>query len=92
MLRVLLIRPGTTDYDEQGRIKGRLDIPLNRQGMDQLARTVREVADQAIEIIYAALRYCRRHGASGGDRHRREGEASHRIAESRSRFMARKAD
>ena len=29
MLRIVLIRPGSTDYVDQGRIQGTLDIPLN---------------------------------------------------------------
>ena len=29
MVRIVLIRPGSTDFDEQGRITGTLDIPLN---------------------------------------------------------------
>lgn len=27
--RVLLIRPGATEFDDQGRIKGSLDMPLS---------------------------------------------------------------
>lgn len=27
MVQIVLIRPGSTDYDEQGRIQGTLDIP-----------------------------------------------------------------
>ncbi len=54
MFRVLLIRPGTTDYDEQGRIKGQLSIPLNAQGKDQVAKAVHELADIDLEAIYVA--------------------------------------
>ena len=39
MLKILLIRPGVTDFDEQGRIKGTLDIPLNENGTAQVAQT-----------------------------------------------------
>ena len=39
MIRVILIRPGTTDYDEQRRIKGTLDIPLNEFGNDLCLET-----------------------------------------------------
>ena len=46
MVQIALIRPGTTDYDLQGRIQGRLDIPLNQQGQEQVA--------QAIECLRAA--------------------------------------
>ena len=54
MVRVILIRPGTTDYDEQGRIKGTLDIPLNEFGNDQIARTANELADLGIEMVYSS--------------------------------------
>jgi probable phosphoglycerate mutase len=54
MNRVVLVRPGTTDYDEQRRIKGNLDIPLNPFGTDQVARTANELAGQGIQAIYSA--------------------------------------
>lgn len=54
MFRVLLIRPGTTDYDEQGRIKGQLSIPLNAKGKEQVAKAVDELADMDLEAIYVA--------------------------------------
>lgn len=54
MVRVILIRPGTTDFDEQGRIKGTLDIPLNEFGNDQIARAANELADLGIEIVYSS--------------------------------------
>jgi broad specificity phosphatase PhoE len=43
MLKIILIRPGSTDFDEQGRIKGTLNVPLNRLGQEQVARTVDEM-------------------------------------------------
>lgn len=54
MIRVILIRPGATDYDEQRRIKGTLDIPLNEFGNDQIARAANELADQSIDIVYSS--------------------------------------
>lgn len=35
MLEVVLIRPGSTTFDEEGRIKGALDIPLSEVGRRQ---------------------------------------------------------
>ncbi|MBP87212.1 MAG: phosphoglycerate mutase [Planctomycetaceae bacterium] len=58
MLTVLLIRPGLTDFDEQGRIKGNLDIPLNEHGTEQVARTVGELADREITAIYTSPCEC----------------------------------
>ncbi len=54
MIRVVLVRPGTTDFDEQRRIKGNLDIPLNQFGTDQVARTANELAGQGIEVVYTS--------------------------------------
>ena len=41
MLRIVLIRPGSTDYDAEGRIQGTLDIPLNEQGDKEVLATHR---------------------------------------------------
>jgi len=43
MVQLILIRPGLTDYDQQSRIQGTLDIPLNDAG--------RKEATQAAEAI-----------------------------------------
>ena len=54
MVRIVLIRPGSTDFDEQGRIKGNLDIPLNRQGNGQVSRAAAELSDLPIEVVYCS--------------------------------------
>ena len=54
MLRIVLIQPGATNFDDQGRIKGTLNIPLSENGAHQVARTVGELADLEIEHIYTA--------------------------------------
>lgn len=54
MLKIVLIRPGSTDIDEQKRIKGTLDIPLNASGTQQVARVVQELADQPIRCVYSS--------------------------------------
>ena len=53
MLQIVLIRPGSTDYDEEKRIQGTLDIPLNAKGNSEVAEVTRELADKQIEAIYA---------------------------------------
>jgi probable phosphoglycerate mutase len=58
MLRVLLIRPGSTDLDEQGRIKGTLDVPLSQNGTEQVAKAVGELAGLEIAAIYSAPAIC----------------------------------
>ncbi len=54
MLRLILVRPGATDFDEQGRIKGALDIPLNAHGQNQVAQTVDELVQLNLDRIYTA--------------------------------------
>ncbi len=54
MLTVVLVRPGRTDYDHQGRIQGTLDIPLNEQGQLEVAKLSAELKTVGVEVIYAA--------------------------------------
>jgi broad specificity phosphatase PhoE len=54
MLRIVLIRPGATDYDCEERIQGALDMPLNRQGLMEIARVVDQLRDKGIEMFYAS--------------------------------------
>ncbi len=54
MLEIVLIRPGSTDYDLDGRIQGNLDVPLNEQGVAEVARMIEEVRGLGIETVYAS--------------------------------------
>ena len=54
MVQIVLIRPGSTDYDQQGRIQGTLDVPLNEQGSAEVARLIEGVRDLKLEAVYAA--------------------------------------
>lgn len=53
MLEVVLIRPGATDFDAEGRIQGTLDIPLNAEGQSEVERLIRELQGRGIELLYA---------------------------------------
>ncbi len=44
MVRIALIRPGCTSFDEERRIKGSLDIPLSPNGERQSKRLADEIA------------------------------------------------
>lgn len=46
MVRIALIRPGSTSFDEEGRIKGCLDIPLSECGQRQAHQVASELAKQ----------------------------------------------
>ena len=43
MARCVLVRPGETDYDREGRISGTLDLPLNESGEDGLDAIIEAV-------------------------------------------------
>jgi broad specificity phosphatase PhoE len=51
MTKIILIRSCLTDFDEEGRIKGTLDIPLNAEGNRQAANAALALADQDISIV-----------------------------------------
>ncbi|MBN1908756.1 MAG: histidine phosphatase family protein [Pirellulales bacterium] len=53
MSQIILIRPGATDYDQEARIQGNLDIPLNEQGDAEVARIIGELAGRQIDAVYA---------------------------------------
>jgi broad specificity phosphatase PhoE len=54
MVQFLLIRPGSTDFDEQGRIKGTLDIPLSDVGVLQVGRLVGDLHNHEIDHLYSS--------------------------------------
>ena len=54
MLRIILIRPGATEFDEQGRIQGTLDIPLSPTGQKQTSEVVEAVQREPIDTIYSS--------------------------------------
>ncbi|MGD9632219.1 MAG: histidine phosphatase family protein [Pirellulales bacterium] len=52
MFKLLLIRPGVTEYDQQGRIQGTLDIPLCEDGRRQVDTMIEQLRNQSITAIY----------------------------------------
>lgn len=54
MVRIVLIRPGATEYDRQGRIQGVLDVPLNQEGADEASRIAAELREMGIELLYSS--------------------------------------
>lgn len=51
MSTVVLVRPGCTDFDEQKRIQGSLELPLNDRGQDQLAKVIDAIRNQPVEAV-----------------------------------------
>ena len=54
MVQIVLIRPGSTDFDAQGRIQGTLDIPLSEQGSAEVSLVVQQLRDLKLEAVYAS--------------------------------------
>ena len=52
MFQILLIRAGETEYDQQGRIQGTLDIPLSEDGRRYAEALVEPLRAQSIDAIY----------------------------------------
>lgn len=54
MLKLLLVRPGATEYDQQGRIQGTLDIPLCEDGRRQTEEALEGVVSAAPGVVYTS--------------------------------------
>jgi probable phosphoglycerate mutase len=54
MVQILLIRPGTTEYDQQGRVQGTLDIPLCEDGRQEVEKMVNELRGKQVAAIYTS--------------------------------------
>ena len=51
-LKVLIVRPGATELDEQGRISGTLDLPLSHSGVEQINKLAIELGEMQIDKIF----------------------------------------
>ena len=49
MSTVVLIRAGSTDYDDQHRILGTLDVPINTRGVEQVREIVRQLQAKSLK-------------------------------------------
>ncbi|HVX10095.1 MAG TPA: histidine phosphatase family protein [Pirellulales bacterium] len=54
MVRIVLVRPGATEYVQQGRIQGALEVPLNAEGTGEAARISSELAGLGIDALYSS--------------------------------------
>ena len=50
----VIVRPGETDYDREGRISGNLDLPLNEAGQEGLAAIIDEVSPLQPKVVLAS--------------------------------------
>jgi len=54
MLQIAVIHPGSSEFDQQSRIQGKLNIPLSDRGSQEVAELVKELSNQGIDVLYVA--------------------------------------
>jgi len=54
MVKIVLIRPGSTEYDEEGRVQGTLDVPLSDQGRREIADAIGPLKKEGIQALYCS--------------------------------------
>ena len=52
--QIVLVHPGSTDLDDQGRIKGTLNIPLSPNGETEVRKTAEQLLNVDIEAIFCS--------------------------------------
>jgi phosphoserine phosphatase len=54
MPKIILIRPGCTEFDEKRRIQGTLDLPLSEEGTKQTTKLIADLVSVDIDLIYCS--------------------------------------
>lgn len=52
--RILLVRHGTTAYNEGDRLQGRIDNPLSEKGRDEVERLAARLKDEPIDAFFTS--------------------------------------
>ncbi len=52
-LQIVLVKPGATDFDAQGRIVGTLDVPLSDSGLEQARNAADQLATTELTAVYS---------------------------------------
>lgn len=53
-MRIILVRHGQTEWNSEGRVQGRTDIPLNARGMAQAEAVGEWLSGRKIDAVYAS--------------------------------------
>ncbi len=53
MTEVALIRPGTSEFDRQGRLQGKLRVPLSDEGVRQMTDLAEQLRDRGLSVVYS---------------------------------------
>ena len=54
MLKILVICPGTTEFDLERRILGTLDVPLSNGAASEVTESIRQLGGQSIDALYSS--------------------------------------
>lgn len=54
MPQIVFIRPGCTDFDQQHRIQGSIELPMNEEGQQQVRQLLDQLRDLPLEVIYTS--------------------------------------
>ncbi len=54
MTSLVLVRHGVTDWNENGRLMGRVDLDINARGRVQAERVAEALADVSIDAVYSS--------------------------------------
>lgn len=54
MSTAILIRPGETEFDQQARIQGGLDLPLSELGRQQVRELIGRLSELSIETVFSS--------------------------------------
>lgn len=54
MVQFVLIHPGSTDYRQQKLVQGRLDVPLNAEGNNEVAQLIERLRPLGLEAVYTS--------------------------------------
>jgi len=54
MISLTLIRPGSTEFDQQHRIQGALNLPLSEEGEHEIDVEIEALRDRDLGVIYTA--------------------------------------
>ena len=52
--QIVVVRPGATSFDDDGRIKGSLDMPLSDSGRREVFRLASQLCELPIRTVYTA--------------------------------------
>jgi alpha-ribazole phosphatase len=54
MLKLLLVRHGLTEWNDDGRFQGQADIPMNPTGSQQVQALANRLSKEALDLIYTS--------------------------------------